>query len=142
MVNRNGLMKRRWEQASYTVEAAFVVPLGFLVLMSLSCLFTGAVKQNNVQMALLKTVQAYGRSREEKSLSVPIIIREFRFLAHDCLDCTGTSRWQRLIIPVSAWFRMRREIILFISQRMDGYTIWTASVLICDRGSGRIRCSY
>lgn len=36
MVNRNGLMKRRWEQASYTVEAAFVVPLGFLVLMSLS----------------------------------------------------------------------------------------------------------
>ena len=56
MVNRNGLMKRRWEQASYTVEAAFVVPLGFLVLMSLSCLFTGAVKQNNVQMALLKTV--------------------------------------------------------------------------------------
>ena len=22
MVNRNGLMKRRWEQASYTVEAA------------------------------------------------------------------------------------------------------------------------
>ena len=35
MVNRNGLMKRRWEQASYTVEAAFVVPLGFLVLMSL-----------------------------------------------------------------------------------------------------------
>lgn len=33
MVNRNGLMKRRWEQASYTVEAAFVVPLGFLVLM-------------------------------------------------------------------------------------------------------------
>ena len=60
MVNRNGLMKRRWEQASYTVEAAFVVPLGFLVLMSLSCLFTGAVKQNNVQMALLNTVQAYG----------------------------------------------------------------------------------
>lgn len=160
MVNRNGLMKRRWEQASYTVEAAFVVPLGFLVLMSLSCLFTGAVKQNNVQMALLKTVQAYGTTQsrtsalqgiadqkvlirwEEQSLSVPIIIREFRFLAHDCLDCTGTSRWQRLIIPVSAWFRMRREIILFISQRMDGYTIWTASVLICDRGSGRIRCSY
>ena len=68
MVNRNGLMKRRWEQASYTVEAAFVVPLGFLVLMSLSCLFTGAVKQNNVQMALLKTVQdisAAGNSRSE-----------------------------------------------------------------------------
>ena len=67
MVNRNGLMKRRWEQASYTVEAAFVVPLGFLVLMSLSCLFTGAVKQNNVQMALLKTVQAYGMTQSRTS---------------------------------------------------------------------------
>ena len=67
MVNRNGLMKRRWEQASYTVEAAFVVPLGFLVLMSLSCLFTGAVKQNNVQMALLKTVQAYGTTQSRTS---------------------------------------------------------------------------
>lgn len=67
MVNRNGPMKRWWEQASYTVEAAFVVPLGFLVLMSLSCLFTGAVKQNNVQRALLKTVQAYGMTQSRTS---------------------------------------------------------------------------
>ena len=70
MVNRNGLMKRRWEQASYTVEAAFVVPLGFLVLMSLSCLFTGAVKQNNEDGSGIwndteQDISAAGNSRSE-----------------------------------------------------------------------------
>lgn len=53
-------MKRKnWYGGSFTVEAALAVPFGFLVLLSLSCLFQALVRQNNIQMAMLRAVQSY-----------------------------------------------------------------------------------
>lgn len=54
------MKKRHWCGGSFTVEAAFVVPLGFLVLLSLSCLFQWLVRQNDTHMVLLRAVQSYG----------------------------------------------------------------------------------
>lgn len=48
---------------SYTVEAALVVPFGFLVLLSLSCLFKLLLCQNEVQMGMVRAVQAYGSTQ-------------------------------------------------------------------------------
>lgn len=44
---------------SITVEAAFVVPSCFLVLLSLSCLFQMIVSQNKIQMGMLQAAQTY-----------------------------------------------------------------------------------
>lgn len=45
------------QRGSITVEAALVVPVCFLVLMSLSCLFQAIRLQNDIQLKLLKSVQ-------------------------------------------------------------------------------------
>lgn len=65
-VRRNGsaekremMKKKSWCRGSFTVEAAFVVPLVFLVLLSLSCLFHALARQNDIQMAMLRAVQSY-----------------------------------------------------------------------------------
>ena len=53
-------MKRKnWYGGSFTVEAALVVPFGFLLLLSLTCLFQALVRQNNIQMSMLRAVQNY-----------------------------------------------------------------------------------
>lgn len=56
-------MKRRkekqWYPASFTVEAALIVPIGFLMLFSLCCLFQMLVRQNDIQMTMLGAVQSY-----------------------------------------------------------------------------------
>lgn len=44
---------------SITVEAAFVVPSCFLVLLSLSCLFQIIISQNKIQMEMLQAAQKY-----------------------------------------------------------------------------------
>lgn len=58
---------RWWCRGSYTVEAALTVPLGFLILMSLSCLLTMLLRQNDIQMSLLHTVQSYSVTNSKLS---------------------------------------------------------------------------
>lgn len=53
------MKNKQWNYASFTVEAALVVPIGFLMLFSLSCLFQMLVQQNNIQMTLLHAVHSY-----------------------------------------------------------------------------------
>jgi hypothetical protein len=52
--------KNCWQEGSYTVEAALTVPFGFLVLLSLSCLFVMLLHQNQIQMGMVRAVQNYG----------------------------------------------------------------------------------
>lgn len=49
--------KKWWSRGSFTVEAALVVPFGFLVLMSLSCLFGILLRQNDIQLGMVRAVQ-------------------------------------------------------------------------------------
>jgi hypothetical protein len=56
-----------WQEGSYTVEAALVVPFGFLVLMSLSCLFGILLHQNEIQMGMVRAVQTYGSTKSTTS---------------------------------------------------------------------------
>ncbi len=69
------MKKKWWFNGSYTVEAAFVVPLGFLVLMSLSCLFTALLRQNNIHMSLLQVSAMYGYSGQ-KQISLEDILKD------------------------------------------------------------------
>ena len=64
---------KKWCQASYAVEAAFTVPLGFLVLFSLSVLFTLLIKGNKVQMSLLHTVQTYAVTGSKMSSAAGVL---------------------------------------------------------------------
>lgn len=53
------MKQKSWCRGSFTVEAAFVVPFGFLVLLSLSCLFQSLIQQNDTQLAMLQSVKSY-----------------------------------------------------------------------------------
>lgn len=64
---------KKWCQASYTVEAAFAVPIGFLVLFSLSVLFILLIKGNDVQMCLLHTMQTYAATGSKMSSAAGVI---------------------------------------------------------------------
>lgn len=64
-----------WARASYTIEAAFVVPFGFLALMSFSCLFGMLLRQNDMQLEMVKAVQSYGCTGSEIA-SVKVLLSD------------------------------------------------------------------
>lgn len=73
--------RRRTSMAagSFTVEAAFVIPFCFLVLMSFTCLFQFLMRQNDIHMGLLRAVEAYG-NQSEKLSSVDVLSRNHVYL--------------------------------------------------------------
>lgn len=71
-----------WARASYTIEAAFVVPFGFLALMSFSCLFGMLLRQNDIQLEMVKAVQTYGCTGSEVA-SLEILLSDHVLLQWD-----------------------------------------------------------
>lgn len=59
-------------EGSFTVEAALLIPFCFFALMSFTCLFQMIRRQNDIQMGLLRSVEAYG-NQGEKLASVDVL---------------------------------------------------------------------
>lgn len=68
-----------WKKASYTVEAALVVPFAFLALMSFSCLFAMLLRQNSMQLEMVKAVQVYS-STGSQAASLGILFNDHALL--------------------------------------------------------------
>lgn len=83
-----------WARASYTIEAAFVVPFGFLALMSFSCLFGMLLRQNDMQLEMVKAVQSYGCTGSEVA-SLKVLLSDHVLQWDDTADgklCYVNSR--------------------------------------------------
>ena len=142
------LFGKKWCQASYAVEAAFTVPLGFLVLFSLSVLFTLLIKGNKVQMSLLHTVQTYAVTGSKMSSAAGVleqgVLVRWKEQEGTNYCYTGYSesvpflgsrffrlhRYQQMAVTDYSGCSMKWLTILYILRKMERYFIGIVSALI------------